>query len=355
MPADIPQVSVITTVHNGARFLAAAIESILAQRFTNFEYLLLDDASTDESGAIIVRYAAADARIIPLHKPISINHSHALNAALPHARGEYVAILDADDLAHPERLARQVDYLTEHPDVGVVGAQVNQIDDEGRTRHAMTFPTTWALARWTILFGTPVLHSAAMVRRAVLESIGGYSAHWKYANDYSLWATLLDRTRITNLPETLVSYRRHAQQTSSTIATPQQGEVWLLIYRMLAERLGLRSALNDIGVLYHGVRSVLLADEASLLRAADLLTSIWKRYLEVEHPDPVAEDAISADCARRLLTMAWTHRRSARDASRVVLQRAQSIDRQLWQRPQTCAQLRNLYRKRAASTHGLRQ
>ena len=81
MSANNPRVSVITTVRNGERFLAAAIESILAQSFTDFEYLLVDDASTDGSGAIIARYAAEDARIVPLHKAFSVNHSHAINAS----------------------------------------------------------------------------------------------------------------------------------------------------------------------------------------------------------------------------------------------------------------------------------
>ncbi|WP_129673305.1 glycosyltransferase [Candidatus Chloroploca sp. Khr17] len=347
MPVDAPRVSVITSVHNGERFLAAAIESILAQHFTNFEYLLLDDASTDGSAEIIARYAAVDTRIFPLHKPFSINHSHALNAALPHARGEFVAILDADDLAHPERLARQVTFLTSHPDVGVVGAQVNQIDDDGRICKAMTFPTSWGLARWAILFGTPVLHSAAMMRRALLDEIGGYSVQWKYANDYSLWATLINRTRIRNLAETLVSYRRHAQQTSSTTATPQQGEVWLLIYRMLAERLGLRPPLNDIGLLYHGVRGMQLDDAATLLRVADLLMTIRERYLAVEEPDPATAEAITAECARRLLMLAWTHRRQQRLTSRALLERALELDPHLWKRPQTWSTLRAQHRRDA--------
>ena len=335
MSANNPRVSVITTVRNGERFLAAAIESILAQSFTDFEYLLVDDASTDGSGAIIARYAAEDARIVPLHKAFSVNHSHAINAALPQARGEFVAILDADDLAHPARLARQVEFLAANPDIGVVGAQVSQIDDEGSVHHTMSFPTSWALARWTIFFGTPVLHSAAMVRRRLLTEIGGYSVQWKYANDYSLWATLIDRTRITNLPETLVSYRRHAQQTSSTTTTPQQGEVWLLIHRMLAERLGLRAPLNDIGLLYHGWRGMPLEDAAALMRAADLLTSIQERYCAVEQPDAATADLIAAECARHLLTLAWIHRRSERTASRRLLARALVLDPHLWQRPQT--------------------
>lgn len=355
MAADTPRISVITPVRNGEQFLAETVASILRQTFGDFEYLIVDDASTDGTPEMIARFARQDARIVPLWVPTNVNQSHALNVALDAARGELVALIDADDLAFPERLACQVRFLDAHPEVGVVGAQVQQIDVEGNARFAMSFPTTPALVRWMVLFGTPVLHSAAMMRRALLASIGGYSVQWKYANDYSLWAELIERTQITNLPETLVAYRRHGSQMSTTLATPQRGEVWLLIHRMLAERLALRVSLDDIGALYHGVRGMSLEAAASLVRTADLLTTIWTRYLAVEQPDPATADAIAADCARRLLTMVWTHRRSARDASRVLLQRAQSIDPELWQRPQTCAHLRRLGIKHAASTHGLRQ
>ena len=114
---------------------------------------------------------------------------------------------------------------------------------------------------------------------------------------------------------------------------------------MLAERLGLRVSLSDIGLIFDGVRGVALQDDVALLRAADLLTVIWERYLAVEQPDPATTDEIDADCARRLLAMAWVHRRSQRTASRVLLSRALALDPRLWQRPQTCALLRRLRHK----------
>ena len=342
MSADAPRVSVITSVFNGEHFLAEAVESILAQTFADFEYLLVNDASTDGSPAILARYAHQDQRTVVLHNAVNVNHSNAINTALRVARGEFIAILDADDRAHPERLARQVRFLDDHPAVGVVGAQVQQIDGAGRVRHAMTFPVTCELARWSILFATPVLHSAAMMRRNLLQQIGGYSLQWRYANDFSLWAELIGRTGITNLPETLVSYRRHDQQTSGVYTTPQQGEVWLLIYRMLVERLALRAPLDDIGLLYHGVRGDHLPDAAALDRATNLLAAIRTRYLAVERPDATTAAQIDADCARRLLTLAWVHRHSQRAISRILLQQALALDPQLLQRPQTGAYLRRL-------------
>ncbi|MCB0115697.1 MAG: glycosyltransferase, partial [Caldilineaceae bacterium] len=327
-------------VRNGERYVAEAVESVLAQSYRDFEYLLVDDASTDSTPEIMSRYAAQDDRIVPINISRHVNHSAAINAALAVARGEFVAILDADDIAYPTRLEKQVCFLDAHPDVGVIGAQVDQIDSTGKVRKPMPFPTTCALSRWTILFATPVLHSAAMIRRSLLAQVGGYSVHWRYANDYSLWAELIAQTGITNLPETLVAYRLHEQQISATRTLAQQGEVWLLILRMLAERLSLNAPLNDIGVFYHAVRGVQFDKVADLMCAADLLTTIRERYFVVERPDPATVEEINVDCARRLLWMAWVHRHSHRADSRNLLQRALELDPNLWQRPRTRELLR---------------
>jgi hypothetical protein len=179
-----------------------------------------------------------------------------------------------------------------------------------------------------------------MMRRSLLQKVGGYGSRSRYAADYALWAELIAHTKVTNLPETLVSYRRHDHQTSTVALTPQQGEVWLLIFRMLAERLSLRVPLDDIGVLYHGVRGGQLEDAAALARASDLLAAIRERYLAVERPAPATVEEINVDCAQRLLTMAWVHRHSQRAASRVLVQNALEFDPQLWQRAGTRARLR---------------
>lgn len=345
MTTDSPRVSVITVVHNGERFLAEAIDSILGQTFGSFEYLLVDDVSSDASPAIVARCAAADPRIVPLRTTAAPSQSGAINTALKMAQGEYVAILDADDRACPERLARQMRFLDTHPTVGVVGAQAQQIDEEGRPGRTLPFPTSHTLSRWTIFFATPVLHSAAMLRRRLLQEVGGYSLQWRYANDFSLWAELIERTEITNLPETLVAYRRHAAQMSSISSKLQRGEVWLLICRMLASRLALRVPLNEIGLLYHGVRGLPLANAASLQQAADLLAAMRSRYLALEQPSADAAAQIDVNCGQQLLTMAWVHRHSQRSASRDLLQRALQYDPQLWRRPQTAALLHRLHQQ----------
>lgn len=350
MGANPPRVSVVTTVYNGERFLAEAIESILDQSFRDFEYILVDDASTDASPAIIETYARLDPRIRVIHNQLNLNPCGSINRALEVAVGEYFANLDQDDFADRRRLELQIAFLDKHPEIGVVGAQARQIDHAGSARHTMSYPTSPAMARWVILFGTPVLHSAATIRRELLLQVGGYSGHGKYAIDYALWAALVECTKITNLPETLVSYRRHADQASSVASASQQGEVWLLIYRMLAERLTLRIPLNDIGLLFHGVRRMKLEDATALERAAALLSAIHRRYLEKEQPDPKVTEQIDEDYALRLLAMAWTHRNSQRVASRNLLCNALDTDPLLWKRPNTCAQLRKWRQGRQSGT-----
>src|SRR5579859_5191090 len=116
-----PRVSVLMTVFNNERFLRQAVESILGQTFDDFEFLIVDDGSLDGSPAILDEYARADARVKVIHCLHNRGHVYAANDGLSHVQGEYVARMDADDVSLPERLARQVQFLDEHPEIGVAG------------------------------------------------------------------------------------------------------------------------------------------------------------------------------------------------------------------------------------------
>jgi glycosyltransferase involved in cell wall biosynthesis len=344
MDKNSPRVSVLTCAHNGERYLEAAVESILGQTFTDFEYLLVDAASSDRSPQIMAQYAARDPRVVLLGDPTNPNGSANLNRGLAAAHGEYVAVLDQDDLAYPERLARQVAYLDHHPEVGVVGTQVMGIDPGGQPLGLMDYPVTVGLSRWQILFGSPCLHSAAMMRRSLVLQAGGYSVKQWWINDYILMAALVRMTGIANLAETLVAYRRHPQQMASVFSREQTGQAWLLIHAMLAERLGLRAPLDEIGLLYRVLRGESLPDSTAVQKAADLLLAVWERYPSVEPLDPQTRLQIDANCARRLLLIAWVHRRSQRAESRRLLHVALEIDPQLWRRPETGSLLRRCRR-----------
>lgn len=230
-----PTISVTMSVYNGDRFLAEAIESVLSQSFADFEFLILDDGSSDGTRAIIERYASRDSRIRPI---IRENRGliASLNQLIEEARGKLVARMDADDICKPERFARQIAFLAANPDCGVVGSWTEDIDEfgeryrlEGRD-HPLNHEDFLRAIEW----GAPLLcHPAVIFRRDIVRAVGGYHAAFRHCEDMDLWLRLASITRIANLPERLLKYRHYGDQVSSRYATEQQigAAVALLAFR----------------------------------------------------------------------------------------------------------------------------
>jgi hypothetical protein len=304
----IPRVSVITTTCNGERFLAQTIESILSQTCNDFEYLIVDDASTDCSPQIINGYAARDGRIRVMINKTRLGPAGALNCALHAARGAYLANLDHDDLAMPNRLEDQTAFLEREPSVGVTGSYVRCIDVDGRVTASMRYPVEPALIRWGLFFRGCVAHSAALMRRDLVLRAGGYSPHHPYACDYELWTRLVQITDLANIPEYLAAYRRTEGQTSRTQWKSQQGQVLLLIYATIYRVLGIRVALQAVKELSVAIREPLLSCEAEVMRTAQLLETILGLYMEKVRPDEATTGAIRKDCAVKMFLLARHHR-----------------------------------------------
>lgn len=230
----IPAISVALSVYNGERFLGAAIESVLAQSFADFEFLILDDGCTDGSQAIIAHYAARDPRIRPIlreNRGLIVS----LNQLLDEARAPLVARMDADDICRPERFARQVAFLEANPDHGVIGSWSEDIDENGElcsapgTDHPVTHDDVLAVLEQR----SPLCHPSVMARRKVLLEVGGYHSAYRHCEDYDLWLRLADRTRLANLPERLLLYRRTDGQISNRFSIEQHigAAVSVLAYR----------------------------------------------------------------------------------------------------------------------------
>ena len=211
-----PLISVLMPVYNGERFLAAAIDSILAQTFSDYEFIIVDDGSTDGSAAIISDYARRDRRIRPLRHETNLGQSSALNSGIAAARGEFVAGMDADDISLPERLRKQLDYLSSHPHIGAAGVFAREIDADSKPIREVAYPQAHASIIIGMLFGRASLGGAyAVLRREDLLAVGGYNTK-ALVNDWELWTRLANRTRFANLPETLYLYRKH--EASITIS-----------------------------------------------------------------------------------------------------------------------------------------
>jgi glycosyltransferase involved in cell wall biosynthesis len=211
----VPRVSVVMPVYNGQRYLAASVESILAQTLTDFEFIIVDDGSTDHSLAMLREYAERDGRIRIQSRP-NTGISGALNDGLAMARAELIARMDADDVAMPERFERQVAYLDAHPECVALGTSVELIDPAGLPIGVHQSNLLHEDIERQLLKGRggSLYHPSAMMRRRAVEQVGKYRPQYNDSEDLDLWLRLAEIGRLANLPEPLLKYRRHLESVT---------------------------------------------------------------------------------------------------------------------------------------------
>lgn len=208
-----PMVTVLMPVFNGERFLSEAVDSILNQTFADFEFIIIDDGSTDGTARILDSYT--DRRIVRVCKPQNEGIVAALNHGLDMARGEFIARQDADDVSAQERLERQVARFRKSPELVVLGTAFRMVDRQGLERRVHVHPATDPAIRWQMLHRTGFCHPSVMMRADVLRRHGlRYDGGWLHAEDYEFWGRLLEHGRGANLDQVLVSYRLHGEQVS---------------------------------------------------------------------------------------------------------------------------------------------
>ncbi len=220
-----PEVTVLISVFNGERFLRETLDSLLAQDFGDFEVLIINDGSTDGTSSILAEYTA-DARFRVIDQE-NRGLVYSLNRGLEAARADLIARLDADDIAMPRRLSRQVEFMKDHPEVALLGSAITLIDENGRTLKDVVYPTGSDLVKSSLSRYCAVAHPSVMMRRTPVLGLGGYRPAFRHAEDYDLWLRIAERHSIDNLKEPLVLYRQHdgnisvrfqKQQTLSTFA-----------------------------------------------------------------------------------------------------------------------------------------
>jgi hypothetical protein len=221
--AAAPTVSVVLPVYNGEPYLVEALESILGQTFQDFEIIALHHPSSiDNSRRCLDEAARRDSRVCVVDRT-SRSLVGALNFGLARARGEFIARMDADDVAQSNRFARQVEYLRTNPDIAVVGSAIILIDAAGKAVREIDYPLTPAeVDRFLIETGSALAHPAVMARRDAILSVGGYRGQFEHAEDYDLWLRMAERYSLANLPDRLLRYRHHDRKDSLRHATAQQ-------------------------------------------------------------------------------------------------------------------------------------
>lgn len=210
---DDLMISVIMPVFNAERFLKPAIQSILDQTFTDFELIIIDDGSKDNSFEVADGFRKIDSRIKLIRLSINQGAANASNVALRSARGKYIARMDADDISLPERFSRQVEFMETHPDVGISGSRMQFMEESGRL--LSTIPPLFQgdlSIHWHSLFESPFFNPTVMIRKSMFDKYNlQYNLSAVYGEDYELWSRLLPLTKGENLSEVLLRYRLHPQ------------------------------------------------------------------------------------------------------------------------------------------------
>ncbi len=216
-------VTVVMSVYNGERYLRQAIDSILSQTYQNFEFVIIDDGSNDNSAASIKSYT--DSRISFIQNKNNIGLANSLNHGLALAGGNYIARMDADDVSLPGRLEKQVLFLDTHPSVGICGTWVETIGEPAG--HIWSYPTDDAAIRSLMLFESALSHPAAMLRRAAFESANlQYNPDYQRAQDYELWVRAANHTVLANLAEVLLYHRLHSKAVGQQFLEEQIAFAW---------------------------------------------------------------------------------------------------------------------------------
>jgi glycosyltransferase involved in cell wall biosynthesis len=219
-----PSVSVVMPVYNAERYLPAAVESILSQTVRDFEFIIIDDGSTDGSRRLLEECARRDARIRVVSRP-NTGIVGALNDGLALCEGEFIARMDADDISLPERFEHQVSYLRQHRDCVMVGSRVLLIDPEGAPiRPWIDELSHEQIDRAHLSRAWPVVHPTVLIRRWALDAAGHYRKQYETLEDLDLFLRLAEVGKLANLPEILLHYRQHFASICHT-NTPKQNSI----------------------------------------------------------------------------------------------------------------------------------
>jgi len=202
-----PLVSIIMSIYNGSQFLFDSVNSILNQTYTNFEFIIVDDGSTDSSYELIKKFSDNNNKV-KVFKRAHYGLANSLNFAISKSKGEYIARMDADDISKEVRIEKQVKYLEKNKNVDLLGSNRKNFGNINKNNFSK-LPTNNNIIKWHLFFSVPIIHPAIMVRADILKSQNGYSEEYKYAQDYELYTRLSKTSNFHNLSEALIEYRNH--------------------------------------------------------------------------------------------------------------------------------------------------
>lgn len=240
-----PLISVILPVHNAAKYLTEALESLRYQTYPHFEVIAIDDGSTDGSYKILKNYASLDSRFRIFKNKTNLKIAHTLNFGLTKAKGRFLARMDADDISLPARFHKQIKFLQKHPGVVVVGGQCLTMDKNSRLTGKKLFPITHIAIHELMYTANPLQHPSVMINRSLLpKTFIWYNPHLTPAEDLDLYFRLGKFGLYANLKTTILMYRQH--QNSETFRNPKYTfKITQKVRRLAASKYGYKPSLKS--------------------------------------------------------------------------------------------------------------
>ena len=295
-----PTISVVMPAYNAGKFLDEAVCSILDQTFRDFEFIIVDDGSTDDTAFILEKYAKADSRL-RVFRQANEGMISALNRGCRLVRGYFIARMDADDISLHHRFERQLDYIEKNPKVGIVGTWITEIAIDGSVRGNWCPSPLPKVLRWRHFFGGCVHHPSVLIRREILEKIDFYRPDAVHVEDIDLWLRASAITEFGNVPELLFKYRVWDGSVSQQRRLKAREIHMNLMASFISEFLGVDPPFKAIT----GLKARECESLQQVLLAATLLESLYWSFQEANPLNTEEYLEISSDAAKRMAMLAF--------------------------------------------------
>ncbi len=308
MKDNIPIISVILPVYNGEDHLAACIKSVLHQTFKAFEFIIVDDASTDNTSQILQEFALKDSRIRVFTHKVNQKQTAAANTAIKNANGKYLARMDADDIALPTRFEKQVKCMEENPNIGLLGSWVDIIDENENILKVWYTHSTNGYLCWNLLFGTSFAHSSVMMRSNIVKRAGYYQS--PEAEDFDLWSRISRIAGIANVPEVLQQKRVWAGQLALKVPTETRDCVLQIMQKNINYLL--RDTSLDLEMI-RNIRKVSdkgpkINDSRLILDVKNIFIQLYAKYLSKFDITKEEKKKVTRDIFKKLSTLvSWQY------------------------------------------------
>ncbi|MDB5703307.1 MAG: glycosyl transferase family 2 [Sphingomonas bacterium] len=293
-----PAISVIMAAYNGAGLIVETLESLKAQSFTDFEVIIVDDCSTDDTLAVARGFGDPRIRVIAAETNQGVVASR--NRAVAEARGRYIAALDHDDLCHPDRFARQVAYLDEHPDTVLVGTAAAILENGVLLPGSLAPVSTPMLIEWLLRIENPLVWSSVMMRGDAARQLDPFTRpDMVFAEDFDLYHRIGKLGTIARLDDELMTYRRHTGSASQRHVDAMTGRATDVLEAAYVAVFGPEAqAIADL-IVRHVMGRRPVPDRDTFRRVGDALVTLQDDFLETRRPDPQSRSLIRWETARR--------------------------------------------------------